>query len=340
MQYITQNGSYGYWVTSIGNLANGPSGSTAGWMYTLNDVAPSTGAAVTTVANGDNVIWYYNESMSQAAPTWTQVISAGTGNFDPIYGGTVGLNNVVNISIPAGALGSGTTGVQVNINAVSSPPSPPTGVTLLGAYDFTVGGAEYYTFSSPVTLTFTFNPSSVQAGTTPAVYYYDSTTSLWVLVTGGVVNSTNDTITVTISHFTTYALMATATSGSGGTSGASVGVAVVGANGQIMFGPSTVVISSSGKWGQTALGALDATGLQYVAQNGSYGIWVTYIGNFANGPSGSTVGWMYTLNDASPSVGPLMTTVANGDHVILVLYREHEPGGADLGSVDVRGINE
>jgi len=123
---------------------------------------------------------------------------------NPAGGGVISLGTSPVITIPANAL-NGTAGVVVAIQPVSSPPAAPMGFMLLGnAYDFTIGGAEHYTFNSPVTLTFSFDPASVPAGETPVVYYYDSSSSQWVALTGTI---SGDTITVSVSHFTTYELM-------------------------------------------------------------------------------------------------------------------------------------
>ena len=70
-----------------------------------------------------------------------------------------------------------------------------------------MGGQEHYQFNGDVTLTFTFDPSKIPDGETPAVFYYDDTTGQWVDI-GGTVNWNNDTITVTVDHFTKYAVMA------------------------------------------------------------------------------------------------------------------------------------
>ena len=139
------------------------------------------------------------------------VNNTGSATLNPATGGTVWLgNDEVGVTIPDGAL-QGSSDVNVTIQNASSPPAAPSGFMLLGSvYQFTVGGADHYTFNSPVTLTFSFDPSQIPAGETPAVYYWDNATSQWVDI-GGTVNWTNDTITVTVDHFTKYAVFATKT---------------------------------------------------------------------------------------------------------------------------------
>jgi hypothetical protein len=128
-------------------------------------------------------------------------LPAGSGYISPGTGGTVSLGSEAKITIPAGAL-QGTSTVNVTIKEVTNPPAPPEGYSIIGAYSFTIGGQESYTFKKPVTLTFTFDPADVPEGQTPAVYYYNGTE--WVLLTGTV---SGNTITVTVDHFTTFGVL-------------------------------------------------------------------------------------------------------------------------------------
>lgn len=48
--------------------------------------------------------------------------------------------------------------------------------------------------------------------------------------------------------------------------------------------------------GAMALDALDATGLDYVAEDSQYGMFVSEINGLANGETSSTAGWTYSLN--------------------------------------------
>lgn len=216
--YVVASGTYGYWVTGIYDLANATPPSTAGWMYTLNDAAPSQGADVTKVSNGDRVIWYYSESMDQSAPTWTRLSGSGSdggttsvtstnGNatITPSAGGAVSLGGDASIKIPPGAL-NGTAGVNVTVQKLDSPPAAPSGFMILGSvYEFSVGGSTSYDFNKPVTLALTFDPEDLAPGQTPSVYYYDQSTEQWVNLGGAV---SGNTITITIDHFTKFAVLA------------------------------------------------------------------------------------------------------------------------------------
>ncbi len=213
IHYATTNTDYGVWVINIDGEAM-QQGGTTGWIYTVNGVEGSVGPAVATVKNNDQVIWYWSNSMSQQAPTWpaspgggsTGVTSTtGSASVDPATGGTVSLGSGASVNIPAGAL-NGTASATVTVQQVNSPPAVPSGFSLLGSvYEFTVGGQTSYQFASDVTLTFDFNPTDVPAGETPSVYYYDETTGQWVSIGGTVSGST---ITVTVNHFTEFAVMA------------------------------------------------------------------------------------------------------------------------------------
>ena len=130
--------------------------------------------------------------------------NTGSGTVSPATGGTVKLGSIVSLTIPGAAL-QGSANVNVTIQQASSPPAPPPGDAIIGAYEFSVGSQESYTFNSPVTLTFSFTPSQIPSGDTPAVYYYNG--KKWVLL-DGTVSWANDKITVTVNHFTIYAVLA------------------------------------------------------------------------------------------------------------------------------------
>ena len=113
----------------------------------------------------------------------------------------------------------------------------------------------------------------------------------------------------------TFTVVTSTGSGGGGSSPISVGVAVVGQNGQMLYGPAYVDVSPSNQWGLTVLGALDATGIHYTTTNTDYGVWVTNIDGEAM-QQGGTAGWIFTVNDVKGSVGPAVANIASGDHVI------------------------
>ncbi|MFZ5649174.1 MAG: S-layer homology domain-containing protein [Bacillota bacterium] len=89
----------------------------------------------------------------------------------------------------------------------------------------------------------------------------------------------------------------------------SVNIAVVGRNGELLYGPDSVTVSKSGKWGLTAMGALHATGLPYTDDGG----FVKSIDGQAN--SGMN-GWMYKVNGTVPMMIASSKPVSEGDQVI------------------------
>ncbi len=122
---------------------------------------------------------------------------------NPVAGGTVSLESEVSAYIPGGAL-KGTAELNVVIQKIDSPPEPPEGFALLGSvFEFTVDGNKSYSFAKPVTLTFTIDAASLTSGETPSVYYYDEASARWVNLDASI---SGDTITVTVDHFTKYAV--------------------------------------------------------------------------------------------------------------------------------------
>jgi len=94
--------------------------------------------------------------------------------------------------------------------------------------------------------------------------------------------------------------------------GCKVWIAVVGKKGELLFGPSMVTLKENSRWGITALGALEATGLSFTT-NPYYGDFVTSVeGQKNEGMSG----WMYKVNDRIPSVSAGEMSVEWGDKVI------------------------
>ncbi|MFZ5595833.1 MAG: S-layer homology domain-containing protein [Bacillota bacterium] len=114
-----------------------------------------------------------------------------------------------------------------------------------------------------------------------------------------------------------YALLLTGGQGSPGGGGSisqekdscSVDIAVVGQNGELLYGPGSVTVSKTGKWGLTALGALHATGLLYTESGG-------FVSSIAGQANSGMKGWMYKVNGTVPSMVASAKTVNEGDRVI------------------------
>lgn len=94
--------------------------------------------------------------------------------------------------------------------------------------------------------------------------------------------------------------------------GVAVGIAVVGKDNELLYGPAEVRITEENRWGVTALGALDATGLRYTV-SARYPDFVDSIaGQYNHGQSG----WMYKVNDETPLVAAAKKPLNREDKVI------------------------
>jgi len=118
----------------------------------------------------------------------------------------------VELTIPKNVTGKSASGQplrQIRITPSTTAVSPPADSSIIGlAYDFGPGGA---TFDPPVTLTFTYDPARLPAGTNEAnlsIAYYNAVTSEWVVLDGITVDTTNHNISGLVSHFTVFAVFA------------------------------------------------------------------------------------------------------------------------------------
>ena len=131
--------------------------------------------------------------------------TTGTATLTPGHGGTVSLGNEATVVIPANAL-RGTDKVEIKIKKVSSPPAAPAGFKLAGTvYQFSVDGADNYSFAGDVTLKISFDPDLVAPGETPRLQYYDQTRDQWVDIGGSV---SGNLVIASVDHFTQFAVMA------------------------------------------------------------------------------------------------------------------------------------
>ncbi len=92
-----------------------------------------------------------------------------------------------------------------------------------------------------------------------------------------------------------------------------VNVAVIGKDGEVIYGPRMVSVSNSDKYGPTALAALDATGLDCKIIDSNNGLFVEEIDGQKNeGMSG----WMYAVNGKAPNISASLKDVSKGDEVL------------------------
>ncbi|TYP54200.1 DUF4430 domain-containing protein [Thermosediminibacter litoriperuensis] len=91
-----------------------------------------------------------------------------------------------------------------------------------------------------------------------------------------------------------------------------VEIAVVGKEGRVLYGPGTVTVKENNRWGLTALGALDSTGIDYKTGKGYDGFVVSIAGQANKGMAG----WMYSVNDEVPMVAASEKKIEPGDRII------------------------
>jgi len=115
--------------------------------------------------------------------------------------------------------------------------------------------------------------------------------------------------------------------------GISVNVSVIGKNSTKLFAAATLSLLSSGSYGYTALGALDATGLSW-SFSSQFPDFVIEIAGLANQ---GLNGWMYKVNGLAPSVAAGDYTLAEGDSVIW-WYSTSSSGGSGGGTGSIAAI--
>jgi len=101
--------------------------------------------------------------------------------------------------------------LTLTMTVATDSPSPPDSAHIIGlAYDLGPDGA---TFDPPIILEYVYNPGDIPQAVDEeemVIAYYDQESSQW-LELSGTINTTSNTITASVSHFTTYAIMASTT---------------------------------------------------------------------------------------------------------------------------------
>ena len=97
---------------------------------------------------------------------------------------------------------------EIKMVRVGAPPAPPTDARMVGSvYDLKPDGA---TFNPAATLEYTYDPSRIPAGVSESelvLAWWDVGAGSWVELES-TANTEADTITATVSHFTTFGVMA------------------------------------------------------------------------------------------------------------------------------------
>jgi len=114
-------------------------------------------------------------------------------------------DGMLTLTIPEGTIALDEDGAPLETLEAAvdeSPPAPPEGGHVIGAFDFGPDGA---TFDPPITLTWNYDPEDVPENMDLVIAYYDEDDGEWVYLP---VERINNTLTASISHFTTFALIA------------------------------------------------------------------------------------------------------------------------------------
>ncbi len=114
------------------------------------------------------------------------------------------------INIPKGTIAQEEDGKRLKtleVTASETPPAPPESANIIGlAYEFSPSGA---TFDPPMTLTWSYDPNTLPEGVAEEdlvlAYYIDGE---WIELEC-VVDTENNTITASVKHFTTFAIIGT-----------------------------------------------------------------------------------------------------------------------------------
>lgn len=120
-------------------------------------------------------------------------------------GGTVTFANAATVTIPANSLAADTT---ITVQPAASLPSPPAGMAVVSGTGYAFG-PDGTAFSPNATLVFSYIPTGLPTNV-PATSLQVGTvvSGAWQLL-GGTVDTTAHTVTVSIPHFTSYALLGT-----------------------------------------------------------------------------------------------------------------------------------
>ena len=180
------------------------------------------------------------------------------------------MDGKVKLTIPKGTIGRNRAGQRlysVSIKESQTPPAPPADCHYIClVYDFGPGGA---TFEPPASLTFQYSDAQVPAGVSEEnIKLATWQDGVWVEMEGCVIDIVNNTITVPVSHFSTYTVIAYTSPAklevSGMTvtpgevyPGETVTVSAVVANAGDLAGSFTVTLEMNGAAVQTEEVALD-----------------------------------------------------------------------------------
>ena len=161
----------------------------------------STAISATAGNSGKNITLSQQSGCSVPTPTESAVTDSS--------GGQVSSNNTT-LNIPASALGTSQSSVNVSVsnaaNVVSSANATPLAGSVKDITATNASGKDISSLNTNASLVITYDPSQLPVGfdeSTLQMGYFDNTTGQWEPV-AATVNTTNHTLTAQISHFTEY----------------------------------------------------------------------------------------------------------------------------------------
>jgi hypothetical protein len=175
-------------------------------------------SALQEVVMGGSTNKSQNLTMTKASFTIPTSVSA---TFDYQNAKQISLSNGFVLSIPAGAIAPSTNASGNNITVTVSPTAQlsaqnkaiPVGI----GYDITAiddsGATLTSTFNTPVTITIPYTDdylTDILGGVDEDLLdnaYWDDSTSAWRGITGATIDTENNTISFTVSHFTTFSIL-------------------------------------------------------------------------------------------------------------------------------------
>jgi len=194
----------------------------------LSGLNPATTYHFRTVAEGDGTSYGFPQSFTTATPPLGPLLAPTPAPPEPQLGttdvrGMVGTGCRFTESVPATSddelctltIPEGTVGLTEDLECITEitmvtmddPPPPPEEAHVIGlVYDFGPDGA---TFEDAIILTFTYDPDSLPEGVSEEdlviAYFIDGE---WIELES-VVDTETKTVTASVSHFTTFALIGT-----------------------------------------------------------------------------------------------------------------------------------
>jgi hypothetical protein len=92
---------------------------------------------------------------------------------------------------------------EIGMELVTTTPPLPDNYYLMEAFDF---GPDGTTFTPAIEITLEYDPSQIPEGQIPVIAYYDVAAGEWLFISG-TIDAEAGTITFSIDHFTTFAVM-------------------------------------------------------------------------------------------------------------------------------------